>query len=1072
MKTYFLFIKTLFVSVISIALLNGCRSEEPVVVAFNAIPTVDSLTGETIITFENNSQGGIAYKWDFGDGETSNLFLPRDTVIYIRDANTVDSIVRDSIHLYQQSGTYSISLTVVGNDQTQSLTKSVFIPGIKADFEVDTTSFDKDNSVTFSLDANAKKINGATYTWNFGDGVESVQKDKEPVRHVYNNGGIYVVQLTTQKNNSIRQSSKIVNLPALDVNFTATPLPSDPKTVTFTPNLKNAANVTEYTWDLGDNTIKNDVSTFNHSYASGGPYLVKLSVKQGNDIKSVTRSINIPSLEVDFQTSFRDANKKIVTFEPKIKNGATTDEYSWDFGDNVLLPNASNGIQTHAYKNGGTFTVTLTVKQGDDEKSVSKSVNVPALAIDFVANFNDPNKKIVTFVPAIQNSTNTDEYTWEFGDNTSDTRTNDDSFIHTYANGGIFNVKLSVKQGNDTKVVTKSVNIPTLIVDFNVAFNNPDKKNVTFIPVIQNGISTDEYTWDFGDNTLENRPNGNSFIYTYANGGVYSVKLSVKQGNDIKTVTKSISIPSLKADFNFTVSNFYDITFNNTSLNADGATFLWDFGDGNTSINASTSHRYETGGIYNVKLTVTQGSEEKTITKTVSVPVLLPNFKFEISDFTVTLDANLSVNALAGATYTWDLGDGQTRTGKTINYTYTNGGVFDVVLTINQGAGLESKTISKQVVLDKVIPDFAVSIPSNCPSPCQVTFTNTSQNLPSGATYAWNFGDGSGTNTLASPQHAYSNGGTFTVTLVITINGTEFTAQKSITVPSITASFNIIGGDCQAPCTVTLQNNSTNVPAGYTYHWDYGTGTGEVPNNNPSHIAPEYANAGVYTINLIIKNGGNEVIRTQKSVTINSASSQPINLYQSLNAHYTFNNTLRNIVGSNTADKTTGGNIDYSYDRKGSNNRAFEFDGNTILDTEIPLPNTSNVSISFWMKPSNNYAGSKVIFDNNQQSITHNGTTLLVKDGTFSSNYNINTGFAWSHFVVIFKDVNGSKIVEVYQNGVLAGSGTWTGIIGSNDLMIGGKIDGLVSEFEGWLDDVRIYGRALNQSEVTALYQE
>src|SRR4051794_3479038 len=48
-----------------------------------------------------------------------------------------------------------------------------------------------------------------------------------------------------------------------------------------------------------------------------------------------------------------------------------------------------------------------------------------------------------------------------------------------------------------------------------------------------------------------------------------------------------------------------------------------------------------------------------------------------------------------------------------------------------------------------------------------VTFTNSSSDADgSVASSQWNFGDGA-TSTAASPTHAYSNGGTYTVTLTV-----------------------------------------------------------------------------------------------------------------------------------------------------------------------------------------------------------------------------------------------------------------------------------------------------------------
>ncbi len=50
--------------------------------------------------------------------------------------------------------------------------------------------------------------------------------------------------------------------------------------------------------------------------------------------------------------------------------------------------------------------------------------------------------------------------------------------------------------------------------------------------------------------------------------------------------------------------------FSNTST--EGTTYLWDFGDGNTSTDFSPSHVYSAGGTYSVMLTVTNGCGSDT----------------------------------------------------------------------------------------------------------------------------------------------------------------------------------------------------------------------------------------------------------------------------------------------------------------------------------------------------------------------------------------------------------------------------------------------------------------------------
>ncbi len=71
-------------------------------------------------------------------------------------------------------------------------------------------------------------------------------------------------------------------------------------------------------------------------------------------------------------------------------------------------------------------------------------------------------------------------------------------------------------------------------------------------------------------------------------------------------------------------------------------------------------------------------------------------------------------------------------------------------------------------------------------NPLMVTFTNTSVN---GVSYAWDFGDDSGTSTEENPTYTYSTEGTYTVTLTVTGNDGSTDAE--------TATVAAVSGTCE-----------------------------------------------------------------------------------------------------------------------------------------------------------------------------------------------------------------------------------------------------------------------------------
>ncbi|MBK9513534.1 MAG: PKD domain-containing protein [Flavobacteriales bacterium] len=80
------------------------------------------------------------------------------------------------------------------------------------------------------------------------------------------------------------------------------------------------------------------------------------------------------------------------------------------------------------------------------------------------------------------------------------------------------------------------------------------------------------------------------------------------------------------------------IVFDNTS--ADGISYTWDFGDGNTSTAQAPTHTYTIGGSFEVSLTATTGNCSSITTRTVE----------ELSRTTIACegDAARGCNAISG----------------------------------------------------------------------------------------------------------------------------------------------------------------------------------------------------------------------------------------------------------------------------------------------------------------------------------------------------------------------------------------------------------------------------------------
>jgi PKD repeat protein len=129
----------------------------------------------------------------------------------------------------------------------------------------------------------------------------------------------------------------------------------------------------------------------------------------------------------------------------------------------------------------------------------------------------------------------------------------------------------------------------------------------------------------------------------------------------------------------------------------------WDFGDGSGSIQAVDQHTYSLPGTYTATFTAFDILGTRT-TATAVIQVEPPVNKLptaKISASASSGDTPLTVRFTAVASdsdgsivrYDWNFGDGGTATGSKVEYTFTQTGLFDVILTVtdNQGATATSR---------------------------------------------------------------------------------------------------------------------------------------------------------------------------------------------------------------------------------------------------------------------------------------------------------------------------------------------------------------------------------------------
>ena len=291
--------------------------------------------------------------------------------------------------------------------------------------------------------------------------------------------------------------------------------------------------------------------------------------------------------------------------------------YAWDFGDLNTSPEEN---PVHAYTSAGLFTVRLIVNGpgGADTLSVPDMIQVshPAPVAGFtVAPDSGKSPLTVQFMDATDNAVFS--WLWDFGDGSQSTEQNPQ---HTYIQAGWYSVILRVEGpgGIDSLAANYAVQVgaPQPVADF-TADTTWGYESLTVHFINRSLGEIDSYLWYFGDGSQSTLPNPE---HTYTQNGRFSVYLMVSGpgGTDSHTVNEMIyvSLPVPSADF------FADTTTgeapltvrftNTTDLFADS--FLWNFGDGESSTEKHPSHTFTAAGDYTVRLIAAGYGGQDTLT--------------------------------------------------------------------------------------------------------------------------------------------------------------------------------------------------------------------------------------------------------------------------------------------------------------------------------------------------------------------------------------------------------------------------------------------------------------------------
>lgn len=437
--------------------------------------------------------------------------------------------------------------------------------------------------------------------------------------------------------------------------------------------------------------------------------------------------------------------------------------------DGVLLSNSQNF--TYTFTETGTYIIQLiasnqaTCNLADTVISVITVIDPLTISADFT-----PNIDCINFTASFVPDQTEGNHFWTLGNGQFSV---DASPFATYPSEGTYTITHIITSNIPNCPATDTVSQQIIIAPPVVAqFSASDTLGCIPLTVqfSNNSINvTEGYVWDFGNGQTSTDPNPSM---TYATEGTYNVSLTAANpescnGTDTYIVAVTALDTVITADFVYTLPGICDpltVQFS-TPLNPM-LDFTWQFGDGGTAgDDPAPAHTYTAPGTYTALLIADSPCAEPdtaTYTFTLLAPPIVEGAIAEAPTSgcpPVSVSLQAQGNAIS---YTWLMGDGTQLSGTTVDYIYTEPGIYTIQLIAADPAtcnGADTTQVSLSVY------QYAEALFEMNTAIIELNDTVLFENQSTNATqYIWTFGDGA-TDTVFNPQHQFIQLGNLQVCL-------------------------------------------------------------------------------------------------------------------------------------------------------------------------------------------------------------------------------------------------------------------------------------------------------------------
>ncbi|MBI9062881.1 MAG: PKD domain-containing protein [Marinilabiliaceae bacterium] len=559
---------------------------------FNLSPVTGCSPMEVVMT--NQSTGASFYKWDFGDGSveetaehTSHTYFNMESVVKVSDITLVagNSVGCNDTIIKQVTVYPEITFDV-------SATPSEGCAPLSVEMETATGAF--------------------AYKWEFGDGSSMVGTNR--VNHVYlnqtNNPIVFDLKLFTASAYGCLDTSmvQISVHPSPDAVFDISDTEGcSPLSIVFINQSTGGNSGTWYFGDGGSQEVSG-ADPVSYTYVNNGfapePFNPKLVIE--NSFGCVDSTIQLLRVLPQVIAKISEGGSGCSPYaESFINESSGASSFNWNFGDGNSS-NAFNGRNEYVNKTDQDVLFPVELIASSNYGCTDTAFTAVRVYRTPIPDF-DVNPKVLQMPEStisIDNTTSgsTWSYLWRFGDgNQSDLKEPGD---YSYGKSGMFDIWLEVSGDECKDSVMTSIEILPMLpgIDYGPNEQGCPPLETQFY---NNTLDATTFMWDFGDGNISSDKLPD---HTYYTPGIYNVKLTaigpggVMEADNV--VVEVYEVPV--ADFEVRppkVKLPATVSFINKS--EGGSSYLWDFGDGNTSIEFSVQYAYQTPGVYDVWLEVT-----------------------------------------------------------------------------------------------------------------------------------------------------------------------------------------------------------------------------------------------------------------------------------------------------------------------------------------------------------------------------------------------------------------------------------------------------------------------------------